>query len=70
MRLDLVDEYRLIVYPIVLGEGQKLFVDSIAAKLQLVKSEVFSSGAIALTYQTAPKEVRDPSPRAAAPTLP
>ena len=56
MRLDLVDEYRLIVYPIVLGEGQKLFVDNIAATLRLVKSEVFSSGAVALTYQTAPKE--------------
>jgi dihydrofolate reductase len=53
MRHDLVDEYRLIVYPIVLGEGQKLFVDGLPAKLRLVKSEVFSSGAIALTYQTA-----------------
>lgn len=52
MAHDLVDEYRLIVYPVVVGQGKKLFVDNAAAKLQLVKSEVFSSGAIALTYQT------------------
>lgn len=51
MRLDLVDEYRLIVYPIVLGQGQKLFVDNIGAKMKLVKSEVFSSGAILLVYE-------------------
>ena len=53
MRLGLVDEFRLIVYPIVVGQGQKLFVDSVTANLQLVKSEVFSSGAVALTYQPA-----------------
>lgn len=52
MRHELVDEFRLIVYPIVLGQGQKLFVDGIPAKLKLVKSEVFSSGAVALTYET------------------
>lgn len=56
MRLDLVDEFRLIVYPVVLGQGQKLFVGDIAAKLQLVRSETFSSGAVALTYQPAPKD--------------
>ncbi len=53
MNLGLVDEYRLIVYPVVVGQGKKLFVDNVAASLQLVKSEVFSSGAVALTYQAA-----------------
>jgi dihydrofolate reductase len=55
MRLDLVDEYRLLVYPIVLGRGQKLFAEGAATTLRLVKSEIFSSGVAALTYQTAPK---------------
>ena len=56
MKLDLVDEYRLIVYPVVVGQGQKLFADNIAAKMRLVKSEVFSSGAITLTYQAIHKD--------------
>ena len=56
MRLDLVDEYHLLIYPIVLGQGRKLFVDNASATMRLVKSEIFSTGVVALTYETAPKE--------------
>jgi len=52
MQQDLIDEYRLMIYPVVLGGGKRLFNDGIApAQLKLVESKVFSSGLVALTYQ-------------------
>jgi dihydrofolate reductase len=51
MEADLIDEYQLQIYPIVLGKGRRLFKDGIANKLKLVESKTFNSGAIALTYQ-------------------
>jgi class 3 adenylate cyclase/dihydrofolate reductase len=49
---DLVDEYRLLVYPIVLGSGKHLFRDGIDLHhLRLVDTRVFSSGVVLLTYQ-------------------
>ena len=48
---DLVDEYRLMVFPIALGEGKRLF-DGIpeAAVLRLVDAKPLPSGTIVLTY--------------------
>ena len=38
---DLVDEYRLMVYPIVLGRGKRLFTDaSVVTRLELVESRI------------------------------
>ncbi|MER5426523.1 dihydrofolate reductase family protein [Streptosporangium roseum] len=50
-RLGLVDEYRLIVHPLVLGSGLPLFTDPI--DLKLLSSREFSTGAVALTYRRA-----------------
>ena len=47
----LVDEHRLLVYPIVVGKGQRLFPEGSATKLTLVKSKPFRSGVVALIYQ-------------------
>ena len=49
---DLVDEYRLMVHPIVLGTGKRLFGDgTVPAGLKLVDSSIFSSGVILATYE-------------------
>lgn len=55
MQHDLVDRYRLLVYPLVLGKGQRLFEAGIAAALKLVETRSFSSGVAALVYEPARK---------------
>jgi len=49
---DLVDEYRLAVYPLVLGTGKKLFSDGFAlARLTLVETRALRSGVLVNTYR-------------------
>jgi dihydrofolate reductase len=51
---DLVDEYQLMVNPIVLGSGKRLFKEgSAASPLRLVDSKTTSTGVLILTYQPA-----------------
>jgi dihydrofolate reductase len=50
MQHDLVDRYRLLVYPVVVGKGKRLFQEGIPAALRLVESQSFSSGVVALVY--------------------
>ncbi|HVO69078.1 MAG TPA: dihydrofolate reductase family protein, partial [Aggregatilineaceae bacterium] len=54
MQHDLIDEYRLMVHPIIVGGGKRLFGDGINKKvLRLVDTKTFSSGIIVLSYQPA-----------------
>ena len=49
---DLVDELRLMVFPVVLGTGKRLFGDpGDKKKLKLVDSKVVGDGVLILTYQ-------------------
>jgi dihydrofolate reductase len=48
---DLVDELRLMVFPVVLGSGKRLFGDTSDKKtLQLVDSKVVGDGVVILVY--------------------
>jgi dihydrofolate reductase len=49
---DLLDELRLMVHPIVVGSGKRLFEDGSDQKeLELVDSTTFGTGVVYLTYQ-------------------
>ena len=49
---DLIDEYRLLIFPVHLGSGKKLFRDGAkAAAMRLVSNSVTSTGVIIATYQ-------------------
>jgi dihydrofolate reductase len=51
---DLVDEYRLMVFPVVLGSGKRLFGETTDKKsLRLVDSKVVGDGVSILVYQPA-----------------
>lgn len=54
MQHNLVDEYRLLVHPVILGGGKRLFQEGLEKQiLRPVDTKRFSSGIVLLTYQTA-----------------
>jgi dihydrofolate reductase len=55
MNQDLVDEYRLMVFPVVVGSGKRLFGEGDTKTLKLVGTQTFDSGAVVLTYEPAEK---------------
>lgn len=52
MAADLIDEYLLMIAPLVLGSGRRMFTDDVHASLRLVDSRSTSTGAIIAIYQT------------------
>lgn len=59
-----LDELRLLVYPILLGRGRKLFDGTGETTLRLTSCQPFTTGVVALTYGRA-KPITDEEKRAA-----
>jgi len=54
MRRNLVDEYVLLIHPLVLGSGRRLFLDGgVFAELRLVATSTTNNGVVIATYQPA-----------------
>lgn len=52
MGTDLIDEYRFLVQPMILGSGRRFWTSGMPqTKLRLVSSKTLSLGVLALTYQ-------------------
>lgn len=53
LNLDLVDEYRLAVHPVIIGKGKPLFQNiEDRHKLRLVSANSYKSGVLLVTYET------------------
>jgi dihydrofolate reductase len=56
MERGLVDEYRLLIHPVVLGNGKRLFADGTTpAALELIDTKTTSRGVVAHIYQPSGK---------------
>ena len=55
---DMLDELRILLYPLTLGHGLRLFEHQPKTKFQLVESKPFTNGVVSLIY----KRIKDESP--------
>lgn len=57
MQHDLVDEYKLMIHPVLVGSGKRLFKEGIdKLALKLVETKTFKTGIVILIYQPVPEE--------------
>jgi dihydrofolate reductase len=53
MTADLIDEYLLMIHPLVLGTGRRLFPEGVHASLRLTGSLTTATGVVIATYESA-----------------
>lgn len=53
MAAGLIDEYLLMIHPVVLGTGRRLFADGAHATLRLIESITTTTGVVIATYERA-----------------
>ena len=53
MAADLIDEYLLMIHPLVLGTGRRLFPEGLQVSLRLTESVTTSSGVVIASYEPA-----------------
>ena len=51
MQADLIDEFRLMIYPLSLGKGKRLFAEGSEARLKLVDTQMTHKGVAILSYE-------------------
>jgi len=52
LRNELIDEFKLMIFPVVLGGGKKLFAEgAVPAAMKLLRTQSSSTGVIFATYQ-------------------
>jgi dihydrofolate reductase len=51
MSAGLIDEFLLLIHPLVLGSGQRLFADGVNAQLELADSLTTTTGVVIATYR-------------------
>ncbi|UXM90702.1 dihydrofolate reductase family protein [Paenarthrobacter sp. JL.01a] len=54
-RLDLIDEYKFLIHPMITGHGPTLYQDGLGStrRLKLLSAEPLSNGAVAMHYRRA-----------------
>jgi dihydrofolate reductase len=52
-RHGLIDEYRLMVHPVIVGSGKRLFNGQVTTTLRLVETTTTATGVLVLTYTRA-----------------
>jgi dihydrofolate reductase len=55
MQHGLVDQFNLLLFPVVLGKGKRLFNEGFPASMRLVSARSFSTGVVALVYEPVKK---------------
>jgi dihydrofolate reductase len=55
MRANLIDEYQLLIYPVILGQGKRLFPPDVPVTLELVEARTSAKGVLLVTYRPVPR---------------